>query len=385
MKKDDLDELIEKYVTGKASAKDIQALNEWYLNAEPDMQENVLPNDEKLQLSNHLLQNLMKEIQHKGKKSDQKVQRRLLDNIWFRAAAVIILFLSAGTYYFFSTKNESVQTANQQLAKLTPGHNKATLQLADGRSIILENQPDGVLADQNGVKIVQLDSGLLAYQGGSPGKIEYNTLITPRGGQYQIVLPDGSKAWLNSASSLYYPTVFSTKSREVTLTGEGYFEIKKGKVPFIVKTPNQVINVLGTSFNVMAYQDENTIKTTLVEGAIKVGTGNKSIILKPGQQSMVNKNNALEIAEADFEEVLAWKQGKFRFDNAHITTIMKQLSRWYDVEVIYDGQITEKGISGFMSRTENAEELLEVFEETGLVHFDINGKKITVRNGARKK
>jgi ferric-dicitrate binding protein FerR (iron transport regulator) len=207
-----------------------------------------------------------------------------------------------------------------------------------------------------------------------------NTIQTPRGGQYQVILPDGTKVWLNAASSLTYPTAFTGGDRAVQLRGEAYFEVAGNKEkPFKVMVGNMQVNVLGTHFNVMAYEDENAIQTTLLEGAVQVTNGGVSHLLKPGQEGRLDRSSdAFRLLDVDADEAVAWKNGVFQFGGISIETVMRQIVRWYDVDVEYQGR-TNEHFRGTISRSANASEVFKMLELTGAVHFTIDGKKVIVK------
>jgi ferric-dicitrate binding protein FerR (iron transport regulator) len=210
--------------------------------------------------------------------------------------------------------------------------------------------------------------------------ISYNTLSTPRGGQYQLVLPDGSKVWLNASSSIHFPTAFAGHERNVELTGEAYFEIAKNKQkPFHVNVNGMQVEVLGTHFNVNAYGDEGAIKTSLLEGSVKIKKGNISGLLKPGQQGVLKKNSTdLEIKNADMNEAIAWKNGLFEFDGADIKSIMREIGRWYDVDVVYAGKVPDRRFEGKISRDAQLSDVLKILALSN-VKFSVEGKKIIVQ------
>ncbi|NML38195.1 FecR family protein [Chitinophaga sp. G-6-1-13] len=316
---------------------------------------------------------------------------------WWRyaaAAAVLVGVLSAG-WYFLDQRNKAADTAIEadQLARhdIAPGGNKAVLTLANGHTIVLDDAENGTIGQQGAVKVIKLNNGQLAYAGedaAAAGKILYNTIVTPRGGQYQVVLPDGSKVWLNAASSLRFPVTFRNDSREVELNGEAYFEIasitapSKGggthKRPFRVKTGDMAVDVLGTHFNIAGYSDEQTIKTTLTEGSVKLVKGNANTVIRPGDQGILSNNaQAFTVVPANVEEVLAWKNGYFFFDKADIQTVMRQVARWYDVEVAYEGTPTAREFVGTISRQEKLSKVLRLLELSH-VHFRVEGRKIIV-------
>jgi transmembrane sensor len=301
------------------------------------------------------------------------------------AAASIILILIAGSYFYFR------QSPHKQIAKtedaskrikndVAPGGNKAVLTLANGSQIILDSAKNGAVSKQGNTIIVKLDDGKLAYKPvGLNGEIIYNTISTPRGGQYEIVLADGSKVWLNAASSLKFPAAFVGKERNVELTGEGYFEVAKNpSKPFKIKVNDATIEVLGTHFNINSYTDEVSVKTTLLEGSLKVNKGNASIILTPGQQAqIINSGKIVLNKDVDVNAVMAWKEGFFEFENIELPAIMRQIERWYDVSVQYEHTDNKERFGGRISRNLSLSNVLHLLETNG-VRFKLDGNKITV-------
>ena len=330
-------------------------------------------------------------------------------NRWWAAAAAIILLLGTGAYIWLSRSPEKavlVQVKPESHFKndVIPGGNKAKLTLSDGSTIILDSAANGTLAQQGNARVVKLNGGQLIYtqegkNGGKPLTIDHspltwNTLATPRGGQYQLVLPDGSIVWLNAASSIRYPTAFTGNERIVDITGEAYFEVAKAldenghKKTFAVNILPSTggvgggrVEVLGTHFNINAYDDEDAIKTTLLEGSIKVSKDAVTAIIKPGEQASIShssqKSHNIPVQTVETEEVMAWKNGAFQFNGADIQTVMRQISRWYDVEVEYKGNISLH-FAGTMSRNVNISQVLEMLEKAGGVKTSVAGKKITV-------
>lgn len=274
------------------------------------------------------------------------------------------------------------KTVPEKQEQIIPGGNKAVLTLAGGKQIILDSLQNGSIALQGNAHILKLTSGRLAYQADHTGSgpAVYNTITTPNGGQYQVWLPDGSKVWLNAASSLRFPTVFNGNEREVEMTGEVYFEIAKNQEkPFTVKSGGFSIQVLGTNFDVNAYADEAVFKTTLLQGAVSVRDGLGSSLLEPGEQAIATdaEKNIRVLREADTEEAIAWKNGRFQFSNADIPTIMRQIARWYDVDVHYEGNIPMEHFTGEVSRYSSLDKVLKIFA-LSQIHFRIEGKKIVV-------
>jgi len=307
---------------------------------------------------------------------------------WMRmvAAAVVILFISGVSYWIIAKENKHKITAaaipTVKSPEILPGGNHAVLTMADGSTIVLDKVQNGKI--RHGSATINKQNGLLVYDGSAPLKagvpVTYNTLSTPRGGQYQLVLPDGSKVWLNASSSLHFPTAFTGKNREVELTGEAYFEVAKNKEkPFHVKVNNMQVEVLGTHFNINAYEDENAIRTSLLEGSVKITKGATSDLLKPGQQGVTKKSdNSIEIKNADMNEVIAWKNGLFQFDGANITTIMSEIGRWYNVDIVYAGKVSVRSFEGKISRDAQLSDVLKILELSN-VKFNVEGKKIIVQ------
>jgi transmembrane sensor len=331
--------------------------------------------------------NIAKKTGHKTPENKPAVTRR-----WLGYAAAVITLMALGITLSKYRSNEDLKTLAHQQKDILPGSNKATLTLANGSKIILDDAKQGKIASQKNVVINKNKSGEVIYKttptdqiatGQTPVEaITMNTLTTPRGGQYEVVLPDGTRVWLNAASSLKYPTAFTGNERRVELTGEAYFEVSKNaRKPFFVKTTNQTVAVLGTHFNINSYADEAATKTTLLEGSVKV-TGNTNqltVKLKPGQQA-VNTVTAIDIKQdADIDEAVAWKNGKFLFRNTDLRTIMRQLSRWYDVDVEYQGNVAQKHYRGRISRNVPVSEIFQILKTSG-INFTINGGKIIVKS-----
>ena len=244
--------------------------------------------------------------------------------------------------------------------------------------MILNNLKNGNLASQTGLKLIKQDS-TLTYKADDDSKVSYNTITIPNGGQYQLILADGTKVWLNAASSLKFPTAFPGKQRTVELTGEAYFEVAKNKnQPFNVKTPTQTVQVLGTHFNINAYSNEPFVKTTLLEGSVNVSSAGGSLLLKPGQQALLNNSGLATLKDdVDTDEAIAWRNGLFQFNDVDIKTIMRQVARWYDVDVEFKGQVPAYTFHGKISRNLNASTVLKIFELSG-INFTIEGRKIIV-------
>jgi ferric-dicitrate binding protein FerR (iron transport regulator) len=311
---------------------------------------------------------------------------------YMAAAVTVAAILTTVAYFWFqqNTKPAKAPIAQTTPTDVLPGGNKAILKLSDGKTIVLDNAHNGMLATQGPVQIEKQEGQLEYKQGFSTGAVVYNTLSTPVGGQFQIKLPDGTRVWLNAASSITYPTAFSGNERRVSITGEGYFEVAKdASKPFkvtILTTAGEhqrstEVEVLGTHFNINAYDDEAAIKTTLLEGKVKIANSKaETAILKPGQQAQVNGQGSLQVKDnADMEEVVAWKNGEFLFQSADIGTLMRQVARWYDIEVSYPNGKPKDKFSGKIGRNVNLSQLLEILKYSE-VRFDLKGRTLVVQN-----
>jgi transmembrane sensor len=302
------------------------------------------------------------------------------------AAVVIVIVASSWLWEKYSAPERTDNSvAAAPLKDIAPGTDKAILTLSDGSKIVLDSTGKGVIAQQGNARIEKTASGQLAYNklayselNEKPEVVVFNTLTTPPAAQFQVVLPDGSRVWLNNASSLRYPTAFAGKNREVELTGEAYFEIAKDAArPFALKVNEMSVDVLGTSFNVMAYGNENAVQTTLLSGGVKVSQGDKHSILKPGEQAQVNASGLKVTDEVNVDAVIAWKNGYFNFDKADIPAIMRQIGRWYDVEVSFEGAMPVRSFGGKMNRNLHLSEVVEILK-TSEINCRIEGRKLIV-------
>jgi transmembrane sensor len=306
---------------------------------------------------------------------------------WLKAAA--ILFITAASLWILVIPRKSARSTTsaklqQQPSAIKPGGNKAVLTLANGSNIILNDAKNGSLTKQSGVQVTKADEGIVVYQPQqkelAPAKDEINMISTPRGGQYRLILSDGTKVWLNAASVLKFPAQFAGKERRVELEGEAYFEVQKNpSLPFIVHTSSQDIKVLGTHFNIRAYHDEHIAKTSLLEGRVTVSSSGETRSLVPGFEATSTRNGSLKVQEADLDLSIAWKNGLFQFNQATIEEVMQQVSRWYDVDVIIaEAPLPRRQFTGTISRQVPISEILAMLRYTG-VTFDIRGKQILIR------
>ncbi|OQP56075.1 hypothetical protein A4H97_21085 [Niastella yeongjuensis] len=388
-------ELAFKHLSGELSEDESKEL-EYYLNESPENRVRF----EKLTNHDSLIEGVQavysadkKRMWHNIVVASPKWQKKgqviaISSSLKYAVAIIIVIAITA--YWFIGRHSKTEETkviseVSHTQNDILPGGNKATLTLASGRKITLDDAANGRLAKEGKTDIVKTADGQLAYTtAGAATGVYYNTVSTPKGGQYQLTLPDGTKIWMNAASTLHFPTSFTGNERLVELDGEAYFEVAKNvHMPFVVKTKNgMAVQVLGTRFNIMAYNEERDTKATLIDGSIRVSNGAFETVLHPGQQALSETGNTgTDVRvnkDADIEEAVAWKNGTFSFNNADVRTIMRQIARWYDVDISYDGQLPEKHFTGTISRNLRASEVLSGIEFIG-VHFKIDGKKIVVQ------
>lgn len=377
-------DLIDKYNQGLCSPEE-KALVEAGFNQMLKQNSEVYSSQEIEAADKRMYANIIAQVNSRSGKSRSA-------RLWVKiaAAASVVVVIGAGLVFYLGHDNKQAkqQTVGiRQSEDISPGKNTATLTLSDGRKVILSEANNGQLAEQAGVKISKTSDGQIRYDilpgyGNTSNKLVINTLSTANGETYRVILPDGTKVWLNAASSLKYPASFaSLKERKVELAGEAYFEVHKDKTrPFIVDNGHQQVEVLGTHFNVNSYTDEPYTKTTLLEGTVRVSANTTQATLKPGQQSRLNKEqHTLSVAQADLEEAMAWKNGYFMFTNENIGSVMKKLARWYDVEVVYERDVSTKAVWGTISRFRNVSQVLKMLEMTGVVKFKIEGRRIIVK------
>lgn len=393
---DRLQLLIEKYLNGLLTAEEFSEL--WsMLGRDPDEQvlhkslqnlwktsKSVSPHmsDEEWDLK---MRQARQKFDTTLKEESSMVSRRsdFMRYRWVAAAAIFLLIIS-GILYRMLEPGREMKPAEAPLAvqeDRLPGGDRAVLTLSDGSRIILDSAGNGMIAQQGNAQVIKQVDGQLVYSiNGQPVPADaYNTLSTPRGGQYRINLPDGSKVWLNAASSLKYPVSFSGRERRVQITGEVYFEIARDLArPFMVEVGNMEVEVLGTHFNINAYTDESVVRTTLLEGKLNVISGGQQKTLKPGQQARVTTDGNLNISnEVSLEETIAWKDGNFHFENSDIKVVMRQLARWYDLDVSYRGTVSRHFIGG-ISRDVKLSQVLSMLKQTGDIEFLVEGNKIIV-------
>jgi len=371
------EELVKKYNAGTASQAEINLLDHWYVHQSSIQSNNLQEEDYKL-IVDEMWANI-----HMAK------QKEPGNRLWIKLAVAVCLLIcfGAGIFLVLSEKNNQIKHEAQAANDIAPGKNGATLVLSNGERIVLEDKVNGTITSQAGTNVIQA-AGKLIYESIATkdvGAPTFNTLLTKKGQQYELLLPDGTHVWLNSETSLKFPANFENQSiRSVELNGQAYFEVKKdSQHPFVVNIGKQKVEVLGTHFDIYNYPDE-TVKTTLLEGSVsvsKIDNNGKSIrskILKPGEQAILAKNgDVFEINDVETERVIAWKNGFFEFDNANVKAVMHQLSRWYDIEVEYPAAIPKETFSGKVYRNMSLSKVLEVLSFSQ-IDFEIKGRKMTI-------
>jgi len=375
-------EILKKYREEKASYEEIKFLEAYYNAFEGN--EDLITHQNEADYA-YLKATIKTNIDRKVNHPDPVI--KTISNKWFKfaAAAAVILILSIPFYLVTSDKKKDLTAAIDHHIK--PGSNKAVLTLANGRQITLNDAVNGEIARQSGISITKTADGQIVYtisdsgerSNAKDGEPLKNTITTPKGGQYRVILPDGTNVFLNAASTLVYPTLFQSSERLVSLNGEAYFEVTKNKdKPFKVASGGQTVEVLGTHFNISAYEDENVIRTTLLEGSVKVSSLAASSVISPGQQAILNrKSNDISTHPVNAEKEIAWKDGMFSFEKDDIKSVMRSIARWYDVEVSYKGDLSDIEFTGEIFRNAKLSEIYKILELNN-IHFDVEGKKIIV-------
>ncbi|MEJ2880179.1 FecR family protein [Pedobacter sp. GR22-6] len=379
---------IENYINGKASPAEKQLVDDWYHTF--DDRKVVIHSAEmqlKEQIDAKLRARLVKTTAVESLRSAPVHQ--LNAPAWKTWAAVVAVLVTSAIGLYLFTSGNSSQDLLVSVPDFAPAKNTAILTLANGKQIKLTDQSQGQLATESGVSISKTKEGELLYTALQDDRsaalpVTINTIATPRGGTYLVSLPDGTRVWLNAASTLRYPTRFIGKERSVELSGEAYFEVAKihdKRMPFFVRSERQTVEVLGTHFNVNNYDDEEQVKTTLLEGSVRIGSMNgKNALLKPGEQAII-QSGSLNVQTADLSTEMAWKNGEFIFTNNDFRTEMRKVARWYDVEIIFDESVPKDiSLGGFISNSKNISAVLKLIALTGKVHFKIEGRRILVTN-----
>lgn len=376
MTQDEIKRLADRIVSGKATDTEIHQYNALFnsFQSQEISDELIFGNKEQLEL------NIRNGILNK---TPSKLKVIRLNRYKWAAAAAFIITGSIAIFLLYNTKPKqtvSVAAIKTELQKndIAPGQKGAILTLSNGKTIILDSAHNGALADEGSANIVKNNGEIVYSNQGKSAEIIFNTMTTPKGRQYNLVLADGSKVWLNASSSITFPTNFSGNDRTVSITGEAYFEIAHNeKKPFIVQKGEVAVQVYGTHFNMNAYDDESAIHVTLLEGSVKVTKGNASNFIKPGQQAQVQRGNVRVINNVDLEDVMAWKNGLFHFEGTDIESLMRQLGRWYDIDIVYNKKVNDLFYAE-IPRNTMLSNALKALELTGKVHFNVQGKKVFI-------
>lgn len=377
--------LYEKWLNNQCTPEELAKLNSY----SDDMKLLDGDWDQSVEVRGRLWRRLKKS---RGIVEEEAIEQRsyLTRKFFLVRAASILLVIGSVLLIFKNTFHKSVvQNGSNKIAqqKIMPGGNKAYLTMANGKRIALNDTKNGLLANQSGIKVTKSKNGILVYHfsdvaaNATDTTTQYNTIETPRGGQYQVVLDDGTQVWLNAMSKLKFPIAFRGSQRRVELSGEAYFEVAKNKEkPFFVRANGNVIRVLGTHFNVSAYEDDREMTTTLLEGSVELRHNALTTLLSPGQQGKIKPGtNRISVGKADMDEVMAWKNGLFIFPNGeNIVDVMKTVSRWYDIEVVYQGNVKDREFGGTISKYKNITELLDNMELTQAIHYKIEGRRVTI-------
>lgn len=372
-------QLFEKYLSGQCTRKEIEYLMQNFSTEREDFLHQLIYN----YYTSDTKEDFPAVPSSVYEKINLQINRRTV-KLWprFVAAASVAILVASGGYFYYQSGNSKPLVQSNYTNEVAPGKNGATLTLADGRKIRLSDAVNGELSNEAGVSITKTKDGQLIYEIKETGaeNNKFNTLSTSNGETYQVRLPDGSAVWLNAASSLTYSAkLIQNGKRSVTLSGEAYFQVTKDKShPFVVSTAGQQVEVLGTHFNVNAYADEPITATTLVEGSVKVSSGSDQQMLKPGFQAR-NNGNGIKISKVNLEGVTDWKDGEFNLDETDFRVAMRKIARWYDVEVIYEKSVPmDIEAWGWISRDSKLSSVLKLIENSGMVKFRIDGKKVYV-------
>ncbi len=358
--------LLDRHAEANASEAEEAELDQWLAELSNQSEDFLFGEQERAQMTEEMLARL--HAQMSPKHLSTGIVRKIAVWKWVAAASVLLVLISGYIWQRSHTNSEVVLVKSQE-KDIAPGGNHAVLTLANGQKIVLDSASNGQLSSQPGTTVIKLDSGIISYAGGNTTvSTQYNTLETPKGGQYELILPDKTHVWLNAASRIKFPIQFAKEAREVEVLGEAYFEVTHNpKKPFLVNTSWQTIKVLGTRFNISAYAEDKMEKTTLLEGKVQViNTTGKTAVLVPGKQ-VANNSNALTITTPDdLAAVTAWKNGLISFSGVEVPLLLRQLSRWYDITIIYKGKVPEGTLSGDISRYTSLSNVIKILRMNGI-------------------
>lgn len=379
MNPEKLENLVQKYLNGTSTAKERKLLDSWYRSQLSNTHEWEAESANEVQLIKEEMFNTIK------KRIAPNRSRKFIPNFYRYAAASIVLVIATSTFFFYkSSQIISSDSIALERVVIVPGTNGAILTLADGKKITLDNHALATIDRGNVAGIYKYSDGLLEYKNilhKAARSIVTNTLTTPRGNKFTLVLSDGTKVFMNAGSTLQYPETFTGSERIVRLTGEAYFEVvHNSRSPFKVRVRDQIIEDIGTSFNVSAYEDESFVSVTLVEGSVKIEKSENQVVINPGQNALTSVgNNVISVKSADLESDLAWRSDLFHFEDVKLPVVLKQIARWYDLEIEYEGSIPTKNINGEIYRNMNGAQVLTILKNLG-VNFKLDGKKLTIEN-----
>ncbi|WP_426791324.1 FecR family protein [Sphingobacterium sp. WOUb80] len=376
-------DILAKYEAGTITEDELQVLEEWYASfeANPDLIDS-LSAEERLFRKKQLQEKIFDQIDAETSASTERPKKLSFlhsgNRLWQAAASLV--FLCAVSFYIFKQQaDQSPTPAEKQSSSIHPATDKAILTLGNGKKIMLDESKNGELSTEGNIHINKLKPGNLVYTAGKNiDKVPINTLATPRGGRYQLTLADGTQVWLNAQSSISYPSAFRGSSREVTISGEVYFEVAhNAAMPFRVRSENQLIEVLGTHFNVNTYKAKSRTKTTLLSGSIALTNAHRRVILKPGEQGIVT-GESMSIKNVDPAEVIAWKEGYFDFTDADIGSVVDELGRWYNVDIQYQGAATSETFTGRIPRSWPFEKVLNLLKTFKSIQVEMQGRRLIV-------
>lgn len=376
-------DILAKYEAGTITEEELQTLDDWYASFEsnPDITDSLSP-EERAVRKKHLQEKIFDQLGLEISPTAEMPQKRSFLNprqrLWQVAASLVLL--CAASFYLFKRQSDkqSLNTAAQS-STIQPATDQAILTLGNGQKILLDESKNGELSSEGNIHINKLKPGNLVYTADNKvSKVHFNTLSTPRGGRYQLTLADGTQVWLNAQSSITYPSAFRSDSREVTISGEVYFEVAhNAAMPFRVKSENQTIEVLGTHFNVNTYQAKSSTRTTLLSGSVALSNAHQRIVLRPGQQGIV-AGRSLSVKQVDPAEVIAWKEGYFDFTDADVGSVIDELGRWYNVDIHYRGAATQETFTGRIPRSWPFEKVLNLLKTFKSIQVEMQGRRLIV-------
>lgn len=381
-------ELLRKFLSGNCTPEETVALTDWFNSFDRIPEEMAgLSEEEKKIIEERLFDNVLAGIAQAEQPAPAEIAVKRIGGYRWAAVAASLLLTAITATYFLKRQPQPLQAVKTGIHQtqfkndVLPGSNRAQLTLGNGSVIDLNNSKNGLLSREGETLVKKTTEGQVTYHAaGQQAAVQYNMIHTPRGGQYSVVLADGTKVWLNAASSLRFPTAFTGKQREVELSGEAYFEVAKNPaMPFVLKVNGVKVEVLGTHFNIKAYEDDGNVKATLLEGSVKVRNDLGEKLITPGQQAVLNGSTKnISVHSVNTDDVIAWQKGYYVFKHESIKSIMRDLSRWYDVDVSYSPGLADKSMTGKISRYKNLSELLDFLELTDEVHFKMEGKGVQV-------